>query len=102
MRRRDFLPALACAAAAAQTAPSPARKGRLKQCVTRGVFGRNMSFEDTCREAARLGCKGYDLIGPAQWPILKQFGLIPTMYPAGAGGTIPDALNRKENHAAIE
>jgi hydroxypyruvate isomerase len=101
MRRRDFIPAIAASVAAAQTpAPQP-RKGRLKQCVTRGVFGRGMAFEDTCREAARMGCVGYDLIGPAEWPTLKKYGLIPTMYP-GPGGTIPEALNRKENHETLE
>jgi len=99
MRRRDFLPALAATAAAAQTT---GRKERLKQGVTRGVFGRSMSFEDSCRTAAELGCKGYDLIGPSDWPILKKYGLIPTMYPPGPGGTIPDALNRKENHDRLE
>jgi hydroxypyruvate isomerase len=55
-----------------------------------------------CREAARLGAKGFDLIGPADWMTLKKYGLVPTMYPAGAGGTIPDALNRRENHEKIE
>ena len=61
-----------------------------------------MPFEDTCREAARLGCKGYDLEGPDDWPTLKKYGLIPTMYPPGPGGTIADALNRKENHDRLE
>jgi hypothetical protein len=42
MRRREFSPALAASAAAAQTAVQ--RKGRLKQCVTRGVFAGSMSF----------------------------------------------------------
>ena len=84
MRRRDFLPALAASAALAQTS-APERKGRLKQCVTSGVFGRGMAFEDTCREAARAGCYGYDLIGPKDWPMLKKYGLIPTMYPPGPG-----------------
>jgi len=102
MRRRDFLPTLALTAAAAQTpAPSPG-KGRLKQGVTRGVFARDMSFEDTCRTAARLGLKGYDLEGPEQWPMLKKYGLAPTMWPPGPGGTISNALNRAENHAALE
>ena len=100
MRRRDFLPAVAGLAAAARAAETVQRKGRIKQCVTRGVFGRNMEFEDMCRHAARLGCKGFDLIGPKDWPTLKKYGLIPTMD-NGAGGTIPDALNRKENHAPI-
>jgi len=100
MRRRDFLPALAVSAAAAQTPSS--KPGRLNQCVTRGVFGRGMSFEDTCRAAARAGAKGYDLIGPADWPTLKKYGLIPTMYPPGPGGTIRDGINRKEAHGDLE
>ena len=70
--------------------------------MTRGVFGRGMSFEDTCREAARAGAKGYDLIGPNDWPTLKKYGLIPTMYPPGPGGTISDGINRSESHDALE
>jgi hydroxypyruvate isomerase len=105
MRRRDFLPALAAAPVAlAQNRPSQplARKGRLKQGVTRGVFAREMSLEDCCREAARLGVRGFDLIGPADWQTLRRYGLTPSMYPAGPGGSIPDALNRRENHDRIE
>src|SRR5262252_4005485 len=107
MKRREFIFSLAGASAAiafGQTAfaQSVPRKGRLKQAVTRGVFARNMSLEDCCREAARLGCKGFDLIGPADWPTLKKYGLVPSMYPAGPGGSIPDALNRTENHERIE
>src|SRR5258707_1028179 len=99
MRRRDLIPALAASIAAAQSpAQTPAKlKGRLKQGVTRGVFGRAVNFEDSCREAARLGIKGFDLIGPADWPTLKKYGLIPTMYQP-MGFTIPTGLNRKENH----
>jgi hydroxypyruvate isomerase len=61
-----------------------------------------MSLDDCCREAAKLGVKGFDLIGPADWPTLKKYGLTPSMYPPGPGGTIPDALNRKENHDKLE
>lgn len=104
MRRRDFLPSVAgLAAAAAATAQTPAvqRKGRLKQGVTRGVFQRGMQLEDMCAAAAQLGCKGFDLLGPKDWPTLKKYGLVPTMYPVQGGGTIADGLNRKENHAAM-
>jgi hydroxypyruvate isomerase len=112
MHRRGFLvsataasfamavPALGVAAQQA-VAPVP-RKGRIKQGVTMGVFGRGTSLEDACREAARLGIKGFDLIGPADWPTLRKYGLVPSMYPQGPGGTIPDALNRTENHARLE
>src|ERR1700722_7574673 len=99
MRRRDFVTALAAVPIAVE---AQERKGRLKQCVTQGVFARGMSFEDTCKEAAKLGIVGYDLRGPADWPTLKKYGLIPTMYPPGPGGTIPDALNRVENHDRLE
>jgi len=114
MERRAFLGALTAplivagaSGAQTQTPPVPAaapstvpvpRKGRLKQGVTNGVFGRGAVFEDNCREAARLGIAGYDLIGPDRWPILKKYGLVPSMYPGGPGGTIADALNNKANH----
>ena len=57
MRRRDFFPALAAPLALAQTPDPVKRKGPFKQGVTRGVFGRGMSLEDSCREAAKLGIK---------------------------------------------
>src|SRR6516165_1592340 len=113
MRRRDFLGALSAplviggavvAGAQAQPAalPSPPKlKGRFKQGVTRGVFGRGATLEDSCRDAARLGISGFDLIGPADWPTLKKYGLVPSMYPSsatGPAGSIPAALNRNENH----
>ncbi len=107
MRRREFLTAVTATVVAgaaplgAQAAPPAQARRRLKQGVTRGVFGRGMALEDACREAARLGIQGFDLIGPADWPTLKKHGLVPAMYPPGPGGTIPDALNRKENHAKL-
>jgi hydroxypyruvate isomerase len=101
MRRREFLASFAVPLVLRSAVPQPAGaalKGRIKQGVTRGVFGRGANLEDSCREAARLGIKGFDLIGPADWPTLKKQGLVPSMYPPGPGGTIPEALNRKENH----
>ena len=82
-----------------QAAP---RKGRIKQGVTSGVFGGLGSLDDRCREAARLGIKGFDLINtPAEWAILKKYGLTPTMY-QGPAGVIGHGLNRKEFHDALE
>jgi hydroxypyruvate isomerase len=105
MRRREFLgavtaPLIVSRMSGQQPPAPPARNGRIKQGVTRGVFGRGASLEDSCREAARLGIKGFDLIGPSDWPTLKKHGLVPSMYP-GPGGTIADALNRKENHPKL-
>jgi hydroxypyruvate isomerase len=106
MRRRDFV-AIAAAgfagtsAADAQSPAAVSRKGRLKQCAMRVNFDPKMPFDDMCREAARLGCKGFDLIGPQDWPTLRKYGLISTMAPAGSV-TIRDGMLRKELHDDME
>lgn len=108
MRRRDLLLSLATVPAALSKAPglraqqAAARlRGRIRQGVTQGVFARGTSLEEACREASRLGIVAFDLIGPNDWPTLRKYGIVPSMYPLGPGGTIADALNRKENHARI-
>jgi hydroxypyruvate isomerase len=112
MKRRDFVFSAAAASVAlafptlgltqSQSVQAVARKGRIKQGVTTGVFARGTSLDDACREAARLGIKAFDLIGPRDWPTLRKYGLVPSMYPSGPGGTIQQALNRTENHARLE
>src|SRR5437867_8275473 len=103
MTRRMFVGAAGAVAAApvpGQTQKAP-RKGRLKQCVTRGCFGKTgLDLAGMCREAARLGVVGFDLIAPQDFGPLKEHGLIPTMVPGGS--TIPDGINRKELHDGIE
>ena len=101
MTRREWLTAMTATAAATpqETKPVP-RKGRLKQCVTRGVFGKGMPLEDMCRHAARLGVVGFDLIGPQDFPLLKKHGLIPTMVPGAM--TLTGGCNHKEDHPAVE
>jgi len=113
MKRREFLGTVAGGVVAARTSfaqtPAPTaqsaapvpRKGRIKQGVTRGVFARGAALDDCCREAARLGIKGFDLIGPADWPTLKKYGLVPSMY-QGPAGSIASALNNIDNHARLE
>ena len=59
-----------------------------------------MTLEDRCRHAQRLGVYGLDLIGPKDWPMLKKYGLIPTMVPGC--GTIPEGINKVDNHANLE
>jgi hydroxypyruvate isomerase len=112
MQRRTFIATVAAAGvaavqsaqpeAAAQTASSIKRKGRIKQSLFRTVFANpNMSFDDQCRIAADLGCVGFDLIPPQDWPTLKKYGLIPTMAPA-TPVTFQDGLIHKEVHDQLE
>jgi hydroxypyruvate isomerase len=106
MNRRSFLAAVAAGAAAVSTQAQPAlppRTGRIKQALMRFAFGPapTLTFDEMCREAARLGYVGFDLIAPQDWPTLEKHGLICTMAPA-LGVTIRDGLIRPELHQAIE
>ena len=106
MNRRSFVTSIPTGMALAGSSLSSSalaapRKGRLKQSVTGGVFGRTqMSFEDRAKKAAEMGVVGYDLVTPDQFPILKKYGLVPAMV--RGGGTLTDNMNHKENHAKLE
>ncbi|MCF7675408.1 MAG: TIM barrel protein [Akkermansiaceae bacterium] len=105
LHRREFLTCLTGAAVLAGAAPSaraatPAT-GRLKQAACRSAFkGSTLDWDGMCREAARLGLAGFDLVGPNECPTLKKYGLIPTMFPGGSG--IQKGICKKENHAGID
>jgi hydroxypyruvate isomerase len=91
--------------ASASTLSSPAtdvvaRKGRIKQSVSRWCY-KNIELNDLCAYAAKIGLKGVDLLNADEWDAPRKVGLICTMGYAG-GGSISDALNRLENHDAIE
>ncbi len=113
MRRRDFLTTLAAGAAGAAVHPLAAqaprepikRKGRIKQSLFRTVFGQDTpgltTFDEQCREAARLGAYGFELIAPADWPTLKKYGLVPTMAPM-MFTQIPDGIVRRDLHDTLE
>jgi hydroxypyruvate isomerase len=97
MTRRSLFAATAAALAAGQSQAAPA--GRLKQGVARWCFNK-MSLEDLCRESAAIGLTGIDLVGFKEWPVVRKFGLTPSMTPGAA--SISDGWNRKENHEKLE
>src|SRR5262249_9208206 len=84
--RRSAFEALAATALGAPVQPAAPLKGRLKQSVSRWCYG-NMSLDDLCRPAARMGIKGVDLIESQDWPTVQKYGLVPSMVPGA--GTIP-------------
>ncbi len=105
--RREFLSISGIAGAAsilgasAPVAHAEARKGRIRQGICLGVFrGLKLDFDGQCREAARLGAVGIDLVGPDKFPTMKKYGLIPTMVPGGSG--IKKGINDKTMHAEID
>jgi hydroxypyruvate isomerase len=104
LSRRQAMKLAASAAAALRcarpAAAAPPLKGRLKQSAARWCYGK-IPLEDLAKAAAEMGLRGLDLVqDPKDWPTLKKHGLVSSMV-TGAG-TIPDGLNRKENHDRLE
>jgi hydroxypyruvate isomerase len=108
LTRRDLLSgalatAVACATAGRVRAQEPgkeartmtARKGRIKQAVSRWCYGKvpPAEFYKACAE---MGLLGVDLVGPGDFAQLKEFGLICTCTPSHS---LTKGLNRIENHA---
>jgi hydroxypyruvate isomerase len=86
------------AALGAEAAPRKGN-GRIRQSVSKWCYNNKIEYEDLCRHCARIGYQAIDLVGPADWPTAKKFGLIASMCPGA--GTIPKGFNRRENHAAL-
>jgi hydroxypyruvate isomerase len=107
MPRRRLLQGAAGAAALAVGLPALSRaaeekpaasekvvtKGRINQSVCAWCF--KMPLEQLAANAAAMGLKSVELVGPDQWPILKKHGLICAM--TGSHG-LTKGFNNKANH----
>ena len=76
------------------------RKGNIKQSVSRWCY-QKIPLEQLCEYSAKIGLKAVDLLEEKEWEVPRRYGLICSMG-YGGGGTIPDAMNRTDNHAKIE
>lgn len=72
----------------------------IRQSVCRWCYA-SIPLDQLCAYAAEIGLLGIDLLQPEEYEVPRRYGLICTMGYAGAG-EIANALNRPENHAAIE
>jgi hydroxypyruvate isomerase len=110
MERRAFLAASAAATAAGAWSAGPAHagaardngplKGRLKQSVCRWCYG-GMPLDELCRNAARIGLRSVELLGPDEWDEPGRHGLICALASNVPSNPIPKGFNRSEHHDAI-
>jgi hydroxypyruvate isomerase len=104
--RRTLLKSSIASLAATQAAPllgldlPSTRKGRIRQSVSRWCYSR-IPLDQLAEYASKIGLQGIDLLQPEEYELPRRYGLLCTMGYAGAG-EINKALNRAENHAAIE
>jgi hydroxypyruvate isomerase len=73
-------------------------KGNIKQSVCRWCYGK-VPLEKLAAEAAKIGYKSVELLGPDEYKVVKQAGLTCAVLRCAS---IADGLNRKENHDKIE
>lgn len=104
LTRRELLKSSVVGFAASQLLPAASatatRKDRIHQSVCQWCYAKT-PLDQLAEYAAKIGLKGIDLLKPDQYDFPRRYGLLCTMAYAG-GGEIGNALNRVENHAAIE
>ena len=111
MNRRTLLKkgAITAAAAAmgspllAENAPAVKLKGHIRHSVSRWCYSGIPleAFAQACRE---IGIESIELTGPAEWPILRKYGLTsamgqPDAWPKGLGLT--SGFNNPRNHDGL-
>ena len=92
-------PVAAVAARTGLAEPAVVPAGRLKQSLCRWCYAK-VPLDELCQAAVKLGLQAMDLLEPKDWPVAQKYGLKLTVVPGPT--SIPDGLNRKENHDGIE
>lgn len=63
---------------ASQPSPMLALKKNINHSVSRWTYG-DMSIDELCKAVKSIGFKAIDLVGPEDWPVLKQHGVYSSM-----------------------
>lgn len=79
------------------------RPGRLRQSVMPQIWsGTDFTLEERCDLLSLIGFSGVDLPRPEEVPVLRDYGLTPTlMTGSGTGTTFQQGLIRREIHDRI-
>lgn len=70
--------------------------GKINHSVCKWTYG-DVPLEDLCKAAKGIGLSSIELLGPEEWPTLKEYGLTCAM-PWGAGKGIEEGFNNPELH----
>ena len=76
-----------------------ALKGNVNHSVCRWCFDK-IPLDELCAAAKDMGLKGIDLVGPADWPTLKKYGLYSSMC-NGAEINLVDGFNDPAFHPQL-
>jgi hydroxypyruvate isomerase len=76
-------------------------KGNMKQSICRWCYART-PLEKLAEEAVKIGYQSIELLNPPEVLTVKKLGLSCAVLNGGRSVTIPNCLNRVENHDAVE
>lgn len=110
MQRRQLLKNLTAGALAATGLPKlhaaghevlqqAALKGRINHSVCRWCFD-FLALDQLCVEVKKIGFTAIDLVGPKDWPVLKQHGIDSSMCNSAEIG-LTRGWNDKQYHATL-
>ncbi|MBS1563127.1 MAG: TIM barrel protein [Bacteroidetes bacterium] len=74
-------------------------KGNINHSVCRWCFG-SLSVEELCVAVKNIGFSAIDLVGPKDWPTLKEHGIFSSMC-NGAEINLTDGFADKKYHATL-
>lgn len=75
------------------------RKGNINHSVCRWCFG-ELTLVELCAEALRIGITAIDLVGPNDWPTLREYGLYSSMC-NGAEISLTEGWNDRVFHPEL-
>jgi len=75
-------------------------KANIQHSVSRWTYG-SLSIEELCKVAKTIGFSAIDLVGPEDWPVLKQYGVDSSMC-NGAELNLVDGFIHLEFHDELE
>ena len=75
-------------------------KGNINHSVSRWTYG-DLSIEALCKTVKQLNFAAIDLVGPEDWPVLKQYGIVSSMC-NGAEISLEDGFIHSELHDELE
>ncbi len=78
---------------------SSALKGNINHSVCRWCYN-ELSLDELCIQAKKIGIKGIDLIGPKEWDILKKHDMDSPMC-NGAEISLTQGFNNKKYHETL-
>ncbi len=78
---------------------SAALKGNIHHSVSRWTYG-DLSMTELCQLVKKLGFGAIDLVGPQDWPVLKQHGIYSSMC-NGAELNLVDGWSNPQFHNAL-